>query len=345
MLLCVALRCHHNWQRGPFRFVLPDRRSNRCGCFGRGLHNITSSTTPPCFTALFLVSPTITITTTTTATFVIKRISKSHEERRTMVCLETVSTPKSGDDTSSSKNSKNASFSTTDSTINTNVAKEQNKRRQGQKRRVRFSRQLHTIVGLVPRRSDFSDTERRSVWFDQHDYLQSRTAAFRLCQVSECASMGKLLETGYRMDQASLDIWSSSSSLRGLEGWTSELHGKTRRMCRLINAQGLVETQKRLRSKQLDTEMIAKHLYNSSLAHTAASRSFARRVGLADRRAVLQDIHQNTNRMTPDPSTQHRVDDSLRHQQATHDPWKVPVSSPSSVMIAPQPTESDLIYI
>lgn len=172
--------------------------------------------------------------------------------------------------------------------------------RKGNKRslNVKFSENLAQVVAEIEPCFNYTEAQRKDLWFARSDYHFSRQSARVVAKESERYGHSKHLEGVYisafsRPVQDNLNLWAlHGHTRRGLERWANSRHGRIRKDDQQMYEQGILRAQQEIKLKNTcdgDVDRQAERLREVSLVLSRKSRLFAQMMGEADARAVASD--------------------------------------------------------
>ena len=136
---------------------------------------------------------------------------------------------------------------------------------------------------------DFSDEDKKAMWFTRSDYHFSRSSARVIAKESERYGHSKHLDDAYvgtynQQIQDQLNLWAlHGHSRRGLERWASTGHGIQRKDDQYMYINGLLRAQQEMKLKDIYTE---ERLREVGHILSRKSRLFAHMMGAADAEAA-----------------------------------------------------------
>jgi hypothetical protein len=148
---------------------------------------------------------------------------------------------------------------------------------------------LSRVVLVVEACEDFTEEDKKILWFARSDYHFSRSTARVIAKESERYGHSKHLDDVYKTTfneqvQGRLNIWAlHGSSRRGLERWANSSHGQARKDDQYIYIQGLLRTQQEMRFKDSFND---ERLREVAHILSRKSRLFAQMMGEADSHAA-----------------------------------------------------------
>ena len=157
-----------------------------------------------------------------------------------------------------------------------------------QRRRVRFVDCVAETSSHTPAQSELSIDEIRNRWYCNADFQRFKQTARLISRESQASPLVGLLRDRYSSPQHQLDLWAVHGwALRGLEHSITRAHSDGRKIERRKNCDAVLDAQDRLRTNGEDN---ASMIAEVASATSMPAREFATRMGLADHRALQQDI-------------------------------------------------------
>lgn len=161
-----------------------------------------------------------------------------------------------------------------------------------QRSRVRFQDCAVEIWSQSSVRSELSIDEIRSRWYSRSDFQRFKQTAQLICKESQASPLVGLLRDRYCSAQHRLDLWViHGRSLRGLEYMITREHCDQHRMSRRNHHLAVLDAQDVSRRTGVGS---AAMLAKIAIASSNQAREFATRMGIADSRALLQDLQSPT---------------------------------------------------
>jgi hypothetical protein len=148
---------------------------------------------------------------------------------------------------------------------------------------------LSRVVLVVEACEDFTDEDKKTLWFARSDYHFSRSTARVIAKESERYGHSKHLDDVYKTAfneqvQGRLNIWAlHGSSRRGLERWANSSHGQARKDDQYMYIQGLLRSQQEMKFKDCFND---ERLREVGHILSRKSRLFAQMMGEADAHAA-----------------------------------------------------------
>jgi hypothetical protein len=155
-------------------------------------------------------------------------------------------------------------------------------------RSVRFPQDeqaIGTVVLEVESCFDFSDEDKKALWFARSDYHFSRSTARVLAKESERYGHSKHLDRVYitafdQQVQDQLNLWALHGyGRRGLERWANSSHGQSRKDDQYMYIQGVIRAQQEMKLRETFDE---ERLREVGHILSRKSRLFAQMMGEAD---------------------------------------------------------------
>lgn len=212
------------------------------------------------------------------------------------------------------------------------MAVEEQKTLQPRKRSVQFPKDvsISQVVLEIANCEDFTEEDKKRLWFARSDYHFSRSTARVIAKESERYGHSKHLDDCYKPTfsegvQSRLNIWAlQGDSRRGLERWASSIHGQKRKDDQYMYIQGVLRAQQEMKFKDCLNE---ERLREVGHILSRKSRLLAQMMGEADNHAArfeygMEDINV---RISPRAVVKQRKNLGLQqippfeaHQQRLH---------------------------
>jgi len=144
---------------------------------------------------------------------------------------------------------------------------------------------------------DFSEEDKKNLWFTRSDYHFSRSTARVIAKESERYGHSKHLDDAYvttfsQETQDQLNLWAlHGHSRRGLERWASTAHGIQRKDDQYMYLNGLLRAQQEMK---LRDEYTDERLREVGHILSRKSRLFAQMMGAADEEAAKWNLGMNS---------------------------------------------------
>ena len=157
------------------------------------------------------------------------------------------------------------------------------------KRSVHFLENERSLVVEIPNLDDYSEEEKKNLWFARSDYHFSRSNARVISKESERYGYSKNLDDVYIQTfnvevQEKLNMWAlHGHSRRGLERWANNSHGKVRKEDQFMYLKGMVKSQEEMR---INGDVNYERLREVGHLLSRKSRLFAQMMGAADEHAA-----------------------------------------------------------
>jgi len=155
--------------------------------------------------------------------------------------------------------------------------------------------ELARVVAEIEPCMNYSEEDRKNLWYTRSDYHFARSSARVIAKESERYGHSKQLEGVYisafqQQAQDALNLWAlHGHSRRGLERWANSRHGHVRKDDQYMYQQGVLRAQQEIKLKDScggDKQAQAERLREVGFILSRKSRLFAQMMGEADAQAA-----------------------------------------------------------
>lgn len=172
------------------------------------------------------------------------------------------------------------------------------------------------VVAEIEPCMNYSDEDRRNLWYARSDYHFSRSSARVIAKESERYGHSKHLDGVYisafqQQAQDALNLWvlhGHQHGRRGLERWANSHHGCIRKDDQHMYTQGVLRAHQELKLKDScgsdNKHAQAERLREVAFILSRKSRLFAQMMGEADSQAAKWEFGESDRRSSARPPTQ-----------------------------------------